>query len=698
MQDPSQVFIKIKPDSPQETFPIDSQFQVLNSNSVSLDNKFFKFDYIGKNTISPDDFFLATFQSVCQDFLSGSSIAVLSYGQSHSGKTYTLYGDGKDLGIVQRSCEYILKNIGNSVLKCSMIEVLQDNIFDLLAPSVKGLSLKEDSRTRVSVDGTCEENLKSLADLGELLKRTWKKLGGGKSHVVFTLTVNGNPNKLQFVDLAGTERSKKNEGKANGVNKSLSVLSNVVKALSQKSEYARFRDSKLTYFLKDSFFNSKIVLLATISPLQKNFWDTMNTLKFAQRCKNINNTVCNLENQATIEYLQKEINSLQQNLDFYKGIEAEFEIFKDCHEKCEKKFKDFAKKVRVLEEENTILRKEICELNKIENSDWLLSSDSEENEAIQALTKENTALLANLKIVQSELTEKSKQLQFSNVEIEDLSQKLLKSSLDLEEKSDFLLEYEKKCQTYQELSVLLSKQNSELISELAKSKEICYEYIADFSSMSSADSSKSEIYKIIEEKDAKANVLLENMKVAEETLQKLSEKYVNDIGILKKQLAKAKAELGKSKSENIREYKEAMSVLEELKQEKNRLLAVLAELEAGSEKKKTAELKEINGMLLESLNKKAEQIAELQKQFAKFINDKGCSLDLVQKLSNKTQKLKNFANEFSKIQSFLLKNPQYRNKLEKMTISDCVIEILTNFQKRGKISPIDLEKLNFSHS
>ena len=423
-------------------------------------------------------------------------------------------------------------------------------------------------------------------------------------------------------------------------------------------------------------------------------------MKLGKKLKNINKASFDEQNSATIDYLQQEIGRLKLELE--KSLENEHKtknLYKE-HSNCDKKLSDYQEKVCILEEENKILRKEINELNKIENSDWLLSSDSDDQETISALIKEKREFERVLKDLNKTLKEKDEK-------ISEFENKIIELNRDKERNQEYLkqidLETEdlkKKSGAYQDLSVLLSKQNSYLISELGKNKELCYDYLPDFSSISSTESSKCEIHKIIEEKDSKVTNLLDGIKIAEENLQKMKEKYFNDIGKYRKQVAKLKNDLNISKAENIRENTEAMKVLDDLKQEKIKLLAIIDNFNDCGDNKKVQELKELNNMLIESLKIKGQQVSDLQNHFQIFLNDKGYSPDLIKKLNSKTQKLKNLRNEFFKIKSFLLKFHQFRQKMENMSISDCIISILSEFQPYTKKKPLmqDLERLNFSSS
>lgn len=725
IKDPVQVFLKTKPRMQSDAKTSGSFLQVIDESSVSLDNKLFKFDFLATEDMNQDDFFNSTMIPVCEAFISGTPVLLLTYGQTGSGKTFTLYGDAKSQGLVQHSCDYIIDRLSPGTLSCSFVEIYQENIYDLLVPTVKGLNIEEDSRSKIRIEGLHEEIIAKGVHVNDILKKASKKAGGGKAHSIFTLTAEKDSSiKFHFVDLAGNERLKgsgltsEKFKETSNVNKSLSHLGNVIKALGQKMNYINFRDSKLTYFLKDAFFTSKIVLISTIIPSRKTYWETLNTLKFSQRVKRLASEAFSDDNIETIEYLQQEVACLQQELDTYKISELKLGILSENHSNCEKRISELQEKISTLEEENKILRKEILETNKIDNSDWLLSSDSEENENIHTLLKEKSELELSMHTLKETISEQQKKIKeqekkYAKLEIliknkdsniEELKNKIEMLNKEKEDKYEDLIaelnDVKKRLAAYQDLSVLLSKQNADLISDIGRNKEMCYEYVTDLSSVSSTDSSKCEIYKIIEEKDAKVNNLLENTKLAEENLQKFKEKYFSDITAYKKQIAKLKQELSLSRSENIKGNAKAMQVLEDLKQEKLKLLNIIACFSDSPEKRKLAELKEMNAILMQNLQKKGQQVAELQIQFQDFLKDRECSQDIIEKLKRKSQKLKSIQNEFNAIKSHLSNFSYFRYKLENMPLSECIIDICTKFipRKNKSRTSEENERLNYSHS
>jgi kinesin family protein 15 len=132
--------------------------------------------------------------------------------------------------------------------------------------------------------------------------------------------------RFNLVDLAGSERQKDTQAsgdrlkEASMINKSLSTLGNVINALSEKSSaksrHINFRDSKLTFLLRDSLGgNTKTVLVATLSPSMGCVDETLSTLKFAQRAKNISSIVVrNEETTGSVLALQREIEALKAQL------------------------------------------------------------------------------------------------------------------------------------------------------------------------------------------------------------------------------------------------------------------------------------------------------------------------------------------------------------------------------------------------
>lgn len=216
--------------------------------------------------------------------------------------------------------------------------------------SSESLQLREDLKKGVFVDGISEETAHSASRMLELLKEgarnrhvgaTKMNMESSRSHSVFTLSIGSRTkeggmiktreSKFHFVDLAGSERQKSTEAigerlkEASNINKSLTVLGSVINSLVEASNgkkvFIRYRDSKLTFFLKDSLGgNAKTAMIANISPASINFQETLSTLQFAQRAKMIRNVAsANEEASGNSEALQKEIKKLKEELQISKN-------------------------------------------------------------------------------------------------------------------------------------------------------------------------------------------------------------------------------------------------------------------------------------------------------------------------------------------------------------------------------------------
>jgi len=229
---------------------------------------------------------------------------------------------------------------------CMYLEIYNEKMKDLLAPSDKPLEVRKHPTMGVFVPGLTEVEVQTYADIQHLLDRgasnrnvasTAMNEQSSRSHAVFTLSVaqtlgDGRRRRAQLhvVDLAGSERQKKTaaagarlkEGAA--INQSLTVLGQVIFALAaQQSErsglqHVPFRNSKLTFLLSDSLSgNSKTVMVAAVSPAASNFEETLNTLRFAQSVKKVKTTVTKNEAaeqnpEALIQRLRQEIEELKR--------------------------------------------------------------------------------------------------------------------------------------------------------------------------------------------------------------------------------------------------------------------------------------------------------------------------------------------------------------------------------------------------
>ena len=301
--------------------------------------------------------------------VSGYNGTIVAYGQTSSGKTHTIFGeesassnsDEESAGLVQRSLKAIFEKMNASSsqqqqqqqhsAKASFFEIYNEKVYDLLSSNEnmlqEPLAVREDSSARgVYVEGLMEYEVNNTVDAMDVLRvgndnrrvaSTSMNRVSSRSHAVFVLTVKNIitdeadgtskvlESKFTLVDLAGSERQKTTDAagerlkEASMINNSLLCLGQVINALVDreqgKERHVPFRDSKLTFLLKDSWGgNSKTCLVATVTPSASSISETISTLKFAQRAKLIKNTAVKNETYS-VEALQMEIARLKSELE-----------------------------------------------------------------------------------------------------------------------------------------------------------------------------------------------------------------------------------------------------------------------------------------------------------------------------------------------------------------------------------------------
>ena len=327
---------------------------------LKAEKKYFTFDYIASEDSSQQEIFEQIGKPISNSCLSGYNGTIFAYGQTGAGKTFTILGSSSELslsdssrGLLPRCFEYIFSSISEEslltntkfLIKCTYLEIYQEQIIDLLDPNPHNLQLREDIRHGVYVEGLIEETVNNLSDTLSILKLgtqnrhvgcTSMNKESSRSHSVFTLIVeskecrdgisNFRTSRFSLIDLAGSERQKATDcagerlKEAGMINKSLSALGNVINSLVDisegKSRHVHYRDSKLTFLLKDSLGgNSKTFMVANVSPSLSVFSETLSTLKFAQRAKQIKNSaVVNEDTSGAVSMLRYEVKRLKEEL------------------------------------------------------------------------------------------------------------------------------------------------------------------------------------------------------------------------------------------------------------------------------------------------------------------------------------------------------------------------------------------------
>merc|ERR1719266_1949097 len=288
-----------------------------------LDNQQFRFDCAFDETASNEMVYKYTARSLVQSIFEGGMATCFAYGQTGSGKTHTMGGEfhgksqdskngiyafaTKDVFKLLKSPKY--KN-NNLIVSCSYFEIYSGKVFDLLSGKSK-LRVLEDGKQQVQVVGLTESVVTSVEDVLKLIThgnnlrtsgQTSANAHSSRSHAVFQIILRTNTakkplyGKFSLIDLAGNERgadtsSANRQTRMEGaeINKSLLALKECIRALGRKGGHLPFRASKLTQVLRDSFIGekSKTCMIAMVSPGLSSCEHTLNTLRYADRVKEL---------------------------------------------------------------------------------------------------------------------------------------------------------------------------------------------------------------------------------------------------------------------------------------------------------------------------------------------------------------------------------------------------------------------------
>jgi kinesin family protein 5 len=319
----------------------------LQFNSTREKNRYrFNFDRIFPPSSTQQDIYSFGVKGIIDSVLDGYNGTVLAYGQTSSGKTYTMQGEMSSentMGIIPRMISHVFDFIHEQdstefMIKVSMIEIYQERIRDLLDISRVNLPIREDTIKGIYVDGCseryvgCPQDVLAALELGSNNRAqaaTNMNEHSSRSHSIFILTINqtnkkegfSKIGKLYLVDLAGSEKISKTGAtghtleEAKIINKSLTTLGRVINNLTDgKSQHVPYRESKLTRVLQESLGgNSKTCLIITCSPSIYNESETLSTLRFGERAKKIKNKP-KINKEVTVAELQKLVDQLKENL------------------------------------------------------------------------------------------------------------------------------------------------------------------------------------------------------------------------------------------------------------------------------------------------------------------------------------------------------------------------------------------------
>lgn len=330
------------------------QISVKKSSGSQEPPKTFTFDTVFGPASKQVDVYNLTARPIVDSVLQGYNGTIFAYGQTGTGKTFTMEGvrSVPELrGIIPNSFAQIFGHIAKAegesrfLVRVSYLEIYNEEVRDLLGKDQRAtLEVKERPDIGVYVKDLSMFVVNNADDMDKVMTLGNKNRSVGatnmnehssRSHAIFSITaecsekgIDGQQHvrvgKLHLVDLAGSERQAKTGStgqrlkEATKINLSLSTLGNVISALVDgKSTHIPYRNSKLTRLLQDSLGgNSKTMMCANIGPANYNYDETISTLRYANRAKNIKNRAVINEDpkDALLRQFQEEIEALRKKL------------------------------------------------------------------------------------------------------------------------------------------------------------------------------------------------------------------------------------------------------------------------------------------------------------------------------------------------------------------------------------------------
>lgn len=375
--------------------------------SISTDG--YMFDRVFGEKSSTQQVYEQGIKEIVLSVVSGINSSIFAYGQTSSGKTYTMKGITEYA--MRDICDYIEKQKEREfVLKFSAMEIYNEAVRDLLNANSAPLRLLDDPEKGTVVEKLTEETLRERSQLQELLltcaaERTTEETDmnetSSRSHQILRLTVESNPTdyvgtarsgtliaSVNFVDLAGSERASQalsagtrlREG--SHINRSLLTLGSVIRKLSKESNgHIPYRDSKLTRILQNSLGgNSRTAIICTISPARSQVEQSKNTLFFAGCAKQVTtNAKVNvlMSDKVLVKQLQKELARLENEL---RNFTSNTALLKER----ELRIEQMDKEIKELTRQRDLFQSHVENLLQSAGKDRLLRVDKDESSCVIA--------------------------------------------------------------------------------------------------------------------------------------------------------------------------------------------------------------------------------------------------------------------------------------------------------------------------
>ncbi|RCI10728.1 hypothetical protein L249_5170 [Ophiocordyceps polyrhachis-furcata BCC 54312] len=313
---------------PPEDNPVQRFSRSVIPTSKKVKDQVFAFDRVFDENTTQADVYEGTTRNLLDSVLDGYNATVFAYGATGCGKTHTITGTAQQPGIIFLTMQELFEKMEDrsqektTELTLSYLEIYNETIRDLLVPggSKQGLMLREDSNQAVTVTGLTSHHPRDVQEVMDMIVQgneyrtvspTEANATSSRSHAVLQINVSQKDRNadvsephtmatLSIIDLAGSERASvtKNRGErlteGANINKSLLALGSCINALCDRRQRAHvpYRNSKLTRLLKFSLGgNCKTVMIVCVSPSSAHFDETQNTLRYANRAKNIQTKV-----------------------------------------------------------------------------------------------------------------------------------------------------------------------------------------------------------------------------------------------------------------------------------------------------------------------------------------------------------------------------------------------------------------------
>eukprot|EP00755_Sulcionema_specki_P007929 Sspe_Gene.39538::Locus_19075_Transcript_1_1_Confidence_1.000_Length_2056::g.39538::m.39538/K10401/KIF18_19; kinesin family member 18/19 len=372
----------------------------------------YAFDHALDETRTQGDTYEMTGKPLIGGVLGGCNATVFAYGATGSGKTFTMTGTSVAPGVMWQCLKDLFAKVAEDKdskhrVVLTYLEIYNEQIRDLITGDPTHLDLREHPVRGVQVANLTDYEAENLSDIMELLQRgnshrttepTEANAQSSRSHAVLQVSVFSSDKadgvvgkvshgKLNLVDLAGSERgaATHNRGmrmvEGANINRSLLALGNCINALAEKAKgaFIPYRDSKLTRLLKDSLGgNCRTVMIANVSPSHVSLEETLNTLKYANRAKNIKAKVS--RNVISVQYhisqytriindLKAEIIDLRAQLTAAKSVQAQ-RLIKPADDDTSQTVEGLRKEILANYSDRRHLRKELLELQLLQLSNY----------------------------------------------------------------------------------------------------------------------------------------------------------------------------------------------------------------------------------------------------------------------------------------------------------------------------------------